>query len=274
MAVRDAARDPETLLDEHLAGLAAALLPFRREAGRLARWGGELAGTLAAGGRLLAAGNGGSAAEAQHLTAELVGKLRDDRAPLSAIALSAETSSLTAIGNDYGYADVFARQVRAHGRPGDVLVLISTSGRSPNLLAAADAGREAGLRCWALTGPAPNPLAERCAEALAVPAPDSQVVQELHLVAVHLLCEYVERSLPARLAPAAACGRSSAAAPRDPAGEPRAGAAVPVLAGAGNGRGCAGDDAAVEGAEATGRAHVRLALSRGNGSRPGNGARS
>jgi D-sedoheptulose 7-phosphate isomerase len=186
-------------IDAHLAGLAAALLPYRLAAERLDRWGVELAWTLGSGGRLLVAGNGGSAAEAQHLAAELVGKLRDDRRPLSAIALTAETSSLTAISNDYGYEEVFARQVRAHGRPGDILLLLSTSGRSPNLLAAAGAGREAGLRCWAFTGPAPNLLAEACCDVLAVPSPDPQVVQELHLVSAHLLCEYVDRSLPAVL---------------------------------------------------------------------------
>ncbi|HEX7744382.1 MAG TPA: SIS domain-containing protein [Micromonosporaceae bacterium] len=188
---------PLSLLDAHLAGLAAALLPYREAAGKLGRWGGELAQTLHRGGRLLVAGNGGSAAEAQHLAAELVGKLRDDRVPLSAIALCAETSSLTAIGNDYGYEEVFARQVRAHGRPHDVLLLLSTSGRSANLIAAARAGGEVGMRCWALTGPAPNPLAGACGDVLAVPSPDPQVVQELHLVSAHVLCEYVERALPA-----------------------------------------------------------------------------
>ena len=185
------------VIDEHLTALADALLPFREVAGKLADWGEQLAGILGTGGRLLVAGNGGSAAEAQHLTAELVGKLREDRTPLSALALHAETSSGTAIANDYGYAEVFARQVRAHGRPGDVLLLLSTSGRSPNLLAAADAGTGAGLHTWAFTGPVPNPLAKRCHDVLAVPSPESQVVQELHLVAAHLLCEYVDAHLPA-----------------------------------------------------------------------------
>jgi D-sedoheptulose 7-phosphate isomerase len=189
--------EPLSILDEHLAGLASALRPYRRVAGVLARWGNELAWTLGTGGRLLVAGNGGSAAEAQHLTAELVGKLRADRAPLSAIALHAETSSVTAIANDYGYEEVFARQVRAHGRPGDVLMLLSTSGASANLLAAARAGRATGLRTWALTGPAPNLLADLCDDALAVPSADVQVVQEMHLVSSHVLCEYVDRGLPA-----------------------------------------------------------------------------
>ncbi|MCX4385498.1 SIS domain-containing protein [Micromonospora peucetia] len=185
-----------TPLDAHLTNLAAALVPYRRHETLLARWGEALARRLADGGRLLVAGNGGSAAEAQHLTAELVGKLRDDRQPLSAIALHAETSAMTAIGNDYGYDEVFARQVRAHGRDGDILLLLSTSGASANLLTAARAGRGSGLTCWALTGPTPNPLAELCHDVLPVDSPDSQVVQELHLVTSHLLCEYVERALP------------------------------------------------------------------------------
>ncbi len=188
-----------TLIDEHLTALADALLPFREVAGKLGAWGERLAGILGRGGRLLVAGNGGSAAEAQHLTAELVGKLREDRTPLSALALHAETSSGTAIANDFGFTELFARQVRAHGRPGDVLLLISTSGRSPNLLAAAEAGTEVGLYTWAFTGPVRNPLAQRCADVLAVPSPDPQVVQELHLVAAHLLCEYVDLHLPAVL---------------------------------------------------------------------------
>ncbi|TDC28547.1 SIS domain-containing protein [Micromonospora sp. 15K316] len=220
---------PASLLDAHLANLAAALLPYRECERLLARWGGTLARRLAGGGRLLVAGNGGSAAEAQHLTAELVGKLRDDRRPLSAIALHAESSAVTAIANDYGYDEVFARQVRAHGRAGDILLLLSTSGASRNLLAAAQAGREAGLDCWAFTGPAPNPLAEACHEALAIASPDSQVVQELHLVSSHVLCEYVDEALPAALA-------AVAGAPVDgPAreGSVRAGVEVVLDGGAG-----------------------------------------
>lgn len=184
-----------SVLDAHLAGLVAALPPYRAVAKRLAAWGRDLADVLRRGGRLLVAGNGGSAAEAHHLTAELVGRLRDDRQALSAIALTAETASVTAVANDYGYQEVFARQVRAHGRPGDVLLLLSTSGRSPNLLAAADAGAALGMRVLAFTGPGPNPLTRRCQDALAVPSPDPQVVQELHLVSVHVLCEHVERCL-------------------------------------------------------------------------------
>ena len=108
-------------------------------------WGTRLASVLDSGGRLLAAGNGGSAAQAQHLTAELVGRYRDDRPPFSAICLSAETSSLTAIANDYPPEELFARQVEAHGREGDVVFLLSTSGRSPNIVAAARRARQHGM---------------------------------------------------------------------------------------------------------------------------------
>jgi D-sedoheptulose 7-phosphate isomerase len=189
-----------TILDTHLAGLAEALPPFRREAARLERWGELLAWQLGRGGRLLVAGNGGSAAEAQHLAAELVGRLRTERAPLSAIALCSDSSAVTAISNDYGFEELFGRQVRAHGRPGDVLLVMSTSGRSPNLLAAVRAAQDTGMRTWAMVGAGRNPLADACDEALCCPSADGQVVQELHLVAVHVMCEYLDRTLPDVLA--------------------------------------------------------------------------
>ncbi|NEE02318.1 D-sedoheptulose-7-phosphate isomerase [Phytoactinopolyspora halotolerans] len=175
--------------------LADALAGSREWVDTAHRWGGELAGVLAGGGRLLTAGNGGSAAEAQHLTAELVGRYRDERPPFSAICLSAETSSLTAIGNDYPAAELFARQVQAHGRRGDVLVLMSTSGRSPNILSAAERGRAAGLRVWAFTGSRPNPLEAVVDEALCIDAPATATVQELHLVALHILCAGFDAAL-------------------------------------------------------------------------------
>jgi D-sedoheptulose 7-phosphate isomerase len=156
------------------------------------RWGRLLAAPLTAGHRLLVAGNGGSAAEAQHLTAELVGRYVADRPPLSAIALHAETSSLTAIGNDFGPAEAFARQVAAHGRPGDTLLLLSASGRSENVLAAARRARSLGIRVWAMTGPAPNPLASMADDAICVAAPDTATVQEVHLVAIHALCDALD----------------------------------------------------------------------------------
>jgi D-sedoheptulose 7-phosphate isomerase len=180
---------------EHLRELASALEGFSPCVDVVDDWGVRLAHVLQGGGRLLAAGNGGSAAQAQHLTAELVGRYREDRGPFSAICLSAETSSLTAISNDYPAEELFARQVEAHGRPGDVLVLMSTSGRSPNMVAAARRGREAGMRVWALTGPRPNPLAEVAEEACCVDAPYTATVQELHLVALHITCAALDRTL-------------------------------------------------------------------------------
>ncbi|MFE2639442.1 PfkB family carbohydrate kinase [Streptomyces scopuliridis] len=177
----------------HIQALAAAL-PLL-DTGRLQDWGRLLADRLPAGSRLLVAGNGGSAAEAQHLTSELVGRFHAERAPLSAIALHADSSTVTAITNDYGPEQVFARQVRAHGRPGDILLLLSTSGTSPNVLAAATAGRETGLTVWALTGPAPNPLADVSDQAVCVDAAQVATVQECHLVAVHLLCAAVDTHL-------------------------------------------------------------------------------
>lgn len=179
----------------HLAATLAALRDFDESADRAGAWGRHLAVALRKGGRLLAAGNGGSAAQAQHLTAELVGRYRDDRPPLSALALHAETSSCTAIANDYGAREVFSRQVEAHGRAGDVLVLLSTSGASSNLLAAADSGRAGDLRVWALTGPTPNPLATAAHEAIAVQAPDGATVQEVHLVALHVVCAALDVAL-------------------------------------------------------------------------------
>jgi phosphoheptose isomerase len=168
---------------------------LQQDAHVLDSWGRRLADVLYGGGRLMAAGNGGSAAEAQHLTAEMVGRFVEERPPLSALCLSAETSSLTAITNDYGAEELFARQVEAHGRAGDVLVLLSTSGRSANVLRAAQRARDAGVQVWALTGDRPNPLAAMADEAVAVRASTTAVVQEVHLVAVHALCAAVDAHL-------------------------------------------------------------------------------
>jgi D-sedoheptulose 7-phosphate isomerase len=182
------------IIDRHMDALARTLAALRHQAATVSRWGSVLAQRLPAGNRLLVAGNGGSAAEAQHLTAELVGRFDGDRPAFSAIALHAETSSLTAIGNDYGFDEVFARQVTAHARPADVVLLLSTSGRSPNLIRAARAGQVAGATVWAMTGARPNPLAEAADEALALPGTTSSV-QEAQLIAVHVLCEVFEAAL-------------------------------------------------------------------------------
>jgi D-sedoheptulose 7-phosphate isomerase len=179
----------------HLVALEQALRRFDPQTRAIDGWGRRLADVLSSGGRLLACGNGGSAEQAQHLTAELVGRYQDERRPFAAIPLHADVPALTAIGNDYGPEEMFARQVRAHGRPGDVLICLSTSGTSPNVIAAAKAAEGIGVRAWALTGPAPNPLAGVCAEALTVDAPTTATVQEVHLAAIHMICAAVDAAL-------------------------------------------------------------------------------
>ncbi|WP_189888435.1 PfkB family carbohydrate kinase [Streptomyces canarius] len=177
----------------HLNGLTQALAGLDVE--RITLWGSELADRLSAGRTLLVAGNGGSAAEAQHLTAELVGRYKRERRGVAAIALHADSSTVTAVANDYGYEQVFARQVEAHARPGDVLLLLSTSGRSANLLRAAEAARAAGVTTWALTGPGPSPLTELADDAVTIDAATTANVQECHLVVAHLLAAAVEERL-------------------------------------------------------------------------------
>ncbi|MEN3317276.1 MAG: D-sedoheptulose 7-phosphate isomerase [Mycobacterium sp.] len=184
------------MIDSHIGALAQAVNRIGAEAPRLQTWGSRLAEVLTDGGRLLACGNGGSAAEAQHLTAELVGRFREERIPLSAISLHADTSALTAIANDYGADEMFARGVRAHGRPGDILVALSTSGTSPNVLGAVKAAHETGLTTWAMAGPAPNPLAAMCDDAICVEASTTATVQEIHLLLVHSLCIALDSALP------------------------------------------------------------------------------
>jgi D-sedoheptulose 7-phosphate isomerase len=173
----------------HVSSLLSALGHLDECSMSVTRMGRELHTRMVAGHRLLAVGNGGSAAQAQHLTAELVGRYRENRAPYSALCLSSETSSLTAIANDYPPDELFARQVEAHGRSGDVLVLLSTSGRSPNVVAAARRAKSRSLRVWAMTGPTPNPVAEVADDVLAVQSPSTATVQEVHLVLLHMLCE-------------------------------------------------------------------------------------
>ena len=179
----------------HLRELERPLAALSADSVKLELWGRRLAALLTDGRRLLAAGNGGSASQAAHLTSELVGRYRDDRPPFSAIALCAESAAVTAIGNDYGIAEVFARQVRGHGRPGDVLVALSTSGRSANILAAVDAAQSAGLATWTLSGRPGNPLALACDDALCVDSPHTATIQEIHLIAIHLLCAAVDTAL-------------------------------------------------------------------------------
>lgn len=179
----------------HLARLGETLIAFEPQVPRLEAWGRRAAQVLIAGGRLLACGNGGSAEQAQHLTTELVGRYQDERQPLAALPLTHDMTAVTAIGNDYGASQIFARQVRAHGRPGDLLVCLSTSGRSQNVIAAAQAAAAIGMTAWALTGPGPNPVADACADAITVDTPATSTVQEVHLAAIHIMCAAVDAAV-------------------------------------------------------------------------------
>jgi D-sedoheptulose 7-phosphate isomerase len=150
------------------------------------------AATLGAGGKLMFCGNGGSAADAQHLATEYVVRFQRDREPLPAMALTTDTSLLTAAANDLGFEQVFARQVRALGRPGDVLFLHSTSGRSPNLIRAAEAARERGIVTIALLARGGGELAGQVDHALVLPTDDSARAQEVQLAVGHIICKLVE----------------------------------------------------------------------------------
>ena len=144
------------------------------------------------GGKILLAGNGGSAADAQHIAGELVSRFAFDRPGLSAIALTTDTSILTSIGNDYGYEQLFARQVQAHGNRGDIFIGYSTSGKSPNILRAFEAARAKGMICVGLTGNLGGSMRELCDFLLEVPSADTPKIQEGHLVLGHILCGLVE----------------------------------------------------------------------------------
>lgn len=150
---------------------------------------------LRAGNKILLAGNGGSAADAQHIAGELVSRFAFDRPGLPAIALTTDTSIMTAIGNDYGYEKLFARQVQAHGRKGDVFIGYSTSGKSPNVLLAFEEARSRGLVCIGLTGNRGGPMRDLCDYLLEVPSSDTPKIQEGHLVLGHIVCGLVENAI-------------------------------------------------------------------------------
>jgi D-sedoheptulose 7-phosphate isomerase len=165
---------------------------------RIAQAGELLAATFAAGGKAYACGNGGSMCDAMHFAEELTGRFRDDRPGYAALAIS-DPSHLSCVGNDYGYEQVFARYVAAHGRSGDVLLAITTSGTSRNVVAAAQAARQLGMKTIALTGRPATPIAELADIAIVTPGGRyADRVQELHIKVIHILIELVER----RLAPA------------------------------------------------------------------------
>jgi D-sedoheptulose 7-phosphate isomerase len=164
-----------------------------QEQGRLVVAAAELlAEVFKAGGRVLIFGNGGSAADAQHLAAEFVNRFQVERPPLAALALTTDTSILTAVANDYDFREVFAKQVRALGRPGDLAWGLSTSGRSPNVVAALEAARELGLKTLALSGGDGGPVAAAAESALIVPSRNTPRIQEVHITLGHVLCDLVD----------------------------------------------------------------------------------
>jgi D-sedoheptulose 7-phosphate isomerase len=190
--------DPDTLIAEHFRrscdtlNRAAADAALRAAVRDIAS---AITRSFRAGGKLLIAGNGGSAADAQHIAAEMLSRLNVDRNPLPAIALTVDTSVLTAVGNDYGFEQVFERQVRGLGRPGDVFIGISTSGRSPNVLTAMQAARELKLVTVGFTGSREAPINALCDLRLAAPTEQTTLIQQVHITAAHAICGLVEQDL-------------------------------------------------------------------------------
>jgi D-sedoheptulose 7-phosphate isomerase len=191
--------------DDHIAAYfkrSLAALESASGDGELLRVIGEIAEVIHRaflnGGKLLIAGNGGSAADAQHLAAEFLSRFLSDRAPLPAIALTTDTSVLTAIGNDFGFEYVFERQVRALGQPRDVLLAISTSGRSRNVIAALEAARAVGMTSVAFTGKSPALMSGLCDLYLLAPSEETAIIQQIHMVAGHIICGLVERAVTSK----------------------------------------------------------------------------
>jgi D-sedoheptulose 7-phosphate isomerase len=188
-------RDVEAALLDRARALSTILALLATNSYQITRAAAIIADALATGHLVMVCGNGGSAAEAQHLAGELVGRFQREREPWPVLALTADSAVLTAVANDYGYEMVFARQVAAFGHHGDVLVGISTSGESPNVVNAACQARERGMSVIALTGREPTRLGLFSDVAIAVPAPETALVQEVHSILVHLISEMVESSL-------------------------------------------------------------------------------
>lgn len=187
----------QPIISAHFSASLAALQAANDPAflARVTAIAGRIGAAFATGNKLLIAGNGGSAADAQHLAAELVGRYKSERRGLPAIALTTDTSALTAIGNDYGFDVIFARQVQALGRAGDVLLAVSTSGRSANILAAIDEARAIGMVVVGFTGGDGGAMARRCDEMLVAPGRDTATIQQIHMVAAHAICDAIEQGI-------------------------------------------------------------------------------
>ena len=186
--------DPRALLDRTLTAAIALHEHMRQHAQPVLDAAAAVSAAIRAGGKLLLFGNGGSAADAQHVAAEFVGRFQRERAAMAAVALTTDSSVLTSIGNDYAFDRVFARQVEALGRKGDVAFGITTSGASPNVVAALTAARALGLQTIALTGGDGGPAGRAAAIHVNVPSDDTARVQEVHRTLLHVICDVVERS--------------------------------------------------------------------------------
>jgi D-sedoheptulose 7-phosphate isomerase len=187
-------------VEQHFIDSVATKEASRALAPAIARAGGLLADCLRRGGKVLSCGNGGSAADAQHFSSELLGRFETERSSLPAIALTTDTSTLTAVGNDYGYDRVFARQVSGLGQPGDALLAISTSGNSGNVIAAIETAHEKGMSVIALTGRDGGRMAGALRSSdieIRVPSDRTIRIQEVHLLIIHSLCDVIDQSLSA-----------------------------------------------------------------------------
>ncbi len=192
------ALSPQDYMADYLARSAAAIRAFADDAEAHAvmhAMAEAITASLREGGKLLVAGNGGSAGDAQHIAGEFVTRLMYDRAPLAALALTVDSSVITSAGNDYGFDHIYERQVRALGRPGDLFLGISTSGRSPNVLLALEAARAGGLRTLGFAAHDPAAMGPLCAILLRAPSPWTPVVQQVHITAGHIVCALVERAM-------------------------------------------------------------------------------
>jgi D-sedoheptulose 7-phosphate isomerase len=186
------------LIAAHLERSLAALRRATQDAALLAsarKIAAVMTAVLRSGNKLLIIGNGGSAADAQHIAAEIIGRYKQDRPGYAALALTTDTSALTAIANDYGFEQVFARQVEGLGQRGDVLLALSTSGRSPNILAALHTARERGLVTIGFTGTKGEALGALCDHLLVVPSDDTPVVQQIYLAVAHGICDEIEQTM-------------------------------------------------------------------------------
>jgi D-sedoheptulose 7-phosphate isomerase len=191
-------QDPNDLIGAHLGQSLAALERVTKDALLLAsarKIAAVIVAALRAGNKLLIIGNGGSAADAQHIAAEIVGRYKQDRPAYAALALTTDTSALTAVANDYGFEQIFARQVAGLGQRGDVLLALSTSGRSPNILAALGVARERGLVTVGFTGAKGGALGSLCDHLLVAPSDDTPIVQQIHLAVAHGICDEIEQSM-------------------------------------------------------------------------------